>query len=77
MQPPIQGGNSFEENLKKGKSKIEFKLDAKKFIRIVNLYDKPLPPLLPLLSVPSLVINTSSGANRHKNVNRLKFRKLI
>ena len=30
-----------------------------------------------LLSVPSLVINTSSGANRHKNVNRLKFRKLI
>ena len=29
------------------------------------------------LSVPSLVINTSSGANRHKNVNRLKFRKLI
>ena len=47
MQPPIQGGHSFEENLKKGKSKIEFKLDAKKFIRIVNLYDKPLPPLLP------------------------------
>ena len=45
MQPPIQGGNSFEE--KKGKSKIEFKLDAKKFIRIVNLYDKPLPQLLP------------------------------